>query len=397
MLFVYFNSNKLSFENEYQINLICSNMYSRIIIPIILSIFLLVSIQANTANIKTKIFFSKNYEVCTEASAMYYRLCGWSEIDSCYNGVFTDHLLDDKLILKGAYVNGKKEGEFTFFDENGVEELKAFFTEDIPSKTWIWYYPDHSTHFSIKFDQDAFHFVDIYNGKGISQIDKEFNFKCDLTYARSKQNIQIKGKIKKRNMLGKWVLTKNKVTQGFDIYKKGEYVNSVNTFRKMGQMNKRIISVSTFIPDRLNKFEKIRINKEVGDSDYPFLVKYSNWKPINSAIGISGDSLIMAVDQNPKYFGGMNGINKTIARNINLGFAMKNKTKWGSVYYELIIDEEGTIEDINIIKSPDKALSLVAMKALVFLENFRPAYHNEMPIKSKYSSRIVMRNLVPNF
>jgi hypothetical protein len=70
---------------------------------------------------------------------------------------------------------------------------------------------------------------------------------------------------------------------------------------------------------------------------------------------------------------------------------MESNGKWGHVYFEILIDENGVIVESIITKSPNKLMNDIVLDALNTLSRFKPAYHNGHPIKSKISSRILFQ------
>jgi len=89
------------------------------------------------------------------------------------------------------------------------------------------------------------------------------------------------------------------------------------------------------------------------------------------------------------YFKGINGLYDDIARSTFLPMDVRYKCQnWGLVYFELILDENGIITEKNILKTPDKMLNKVVFASLKYLGEFKPAYHNGKPVKS----RILLRS-----
>ena len=89
------------------------------------------------------------------------------------------------------------------------------------------------------------------------------------------------------------------------------------------------------------------------------------------------------------YVGGMGAIYHTIGQNIYLtSEAVHSDKNWGWVYYDITIDENGSVIDKKITRSPDSLLNDIALSSLNYLGQFKPAFHNGHPIKSKISSRI---------
>jgi len=67
---------------------------------------------------------------------------------------------------------------------------------------------------------------------------------------------------------------------------------------------------------------------------------------------------------------------------------IENCPKYGYAYYEIVIDENGNIINKDIIRSPHKIITEIALESLNSIQQFKPAYNDGKPIKSKLTSRI---------
>ena len=358
------------------------------LINILFVFFLFLATEAKSEITPIKVYFDKDWVICKPIDAAYYRISQWDSETKSYEGKFTDYSMDNTVIAEGNYSRGEKNGFFTFNYENGSKKITAYFKDNKPDSLWVWYYPDHSVHFKIDFNQEEFNFVELYDKNGKSMLEK---YKFSYKFRNDKLNtkLEIEGNVIKGQKEGKWKIINTKESLGFDLYKKGILLKTKINNASTPVISDRLIQNSLFTPYSIYACENPVLSENVSDEDYPFLSHLSPWLPIEHAQGLIGDSTVFGLDKKPRYLHGQRGINMVLGRNLHLTKNVNNNCKnWGNVYYELIIDEEGFVIDKKIIKSPDDLLNSVALEALEYLGRFRPAYLNQKPIKSKIISTI---------
>jgi antitoxin component YwqK of YwqJK toxin-antitoxin module len=358
----------------------------------IILLLLSISINAKSENIIIKIYFDNNWMVCKNDKATYYRICSWDTVGNFYDGEFSDYLINNIKINQGTYETGKKKGIFNFYYETGSLKTNAFFKDDKPDSIWNWYYPTNQLHFKIFFEKDDFKIVALndVDGKSILETPAEFIFGFQNDTINT--NMEIKGTIRNKEKDDDWSILLDGKPIAIDTYRRGKYLKSIVIDVNPPSTNQRIINNLLFVPFSISACEELRLNEEISELDYPFLSYRFPWQPIEVAVGLVGDSSLYQIDKKPLYIGGMEAIYKTIGLNLNLtGNAVCYAKNWGWLYYEITIDENGTIIDKNILKSPDILFNDIALSALNYLGKFRPAYHNGHAIKSKISSRILFQ------
>lgn len=343
--------------------------------------------------IKVKIFFDTEWKICKENDAKYYRICNWDNEKNYFDGAFSDYMINGSKIIEGNYENGKKNGLFIFYYESGIEFTRGEFNNDIPMGKWIWRYPNGVVHFSINFENDDFKFIEFFDENGNDIFSNKIKFSYTFQNDIKNQNMLIDGYIINKKKEGKWYIINNNEKIGFDQYKSDRLIKS-KVKDSYININVKLINNLLFIPYSVYACEKFNLKNDISIDDYPFLSSYIKnvWRPIESALGILEDSTIIEPDIKPMYIDGIEGINKTISQNLILNVEYVSKCKhFGWAYYEITIDEFGNIIEHKILKSPDSIITELALKSIKSLNQFKPAYHNGKPIKSKFSSRILFR------
>lgn len=359
---------------------------SKIVVLILLLTF---SMNVFGENIKFKIYFDKNWLVCKPEKAVYYRTGVWDTENKIYVGEFSDCLINNAGICHGNYENGQKNGIFNFYYESGTLKTSGKFKNDQPDSEWTWYYPNNNVQFKMNFTQDDFEIVALNDSSGNSILENSTEFIFSFQNDTTNTMMDIRGSLKNKKKDGNWSIVQNGNTIATDIYRGDRYVKS-NTFNVASQVtNKKIINKFLFVPYSIYACEELNLNKNISETEYPFLIYRFPWAPIDLAVGLIGDSVIIQIDNKPMYIGGWEALNKAIAQNVNLPTeAFESKMNWGYVYYQIVIDENGDVIEKKIIKSPDILLNNVLISALNHLERFKPAYYKGHPIKSQISSRV---------
>ncbi len=352
--------------------------------------FISFSTKVKSEIVQVKIFYDKDWIICKSDKASFYRLCGWDNEKKIFEGGFSDYLMNDIKIVEGNYYQGRKNGLFIFYFDSGIEKLRASFKDDSPIDLWSWYYPNKQLNYSIKFKSDDFHFLEINDDSGKSLLSMKYEFVFSFQNDKINPNMQIKGVLENKMREGNWIIINNNKTLGYDIYKNDKYIKTA-VDNEIQSQNEKLINNSLFVPYSIFACESFSINDDISEEDYPFLssILPPSWKPIDSAVGIIGDSSVLQIEIKPMYRGGMNGLNKSILSNLRLTREfVENCPKYGYAYYEIIIDEDGNVVDKNIIRSPHEIITKIALESLNSIQQFRPAYNNGKPIKSKIISRI---------
>ncbi len=99
------------------------------------------------------IFYDYDWKICEQQNADYYRAGAMFRIDNMlyYNGPFKDYTVSNQLVADGNYLDGRKNGLFNFYYENGIVECSGKFDQDSLLAVWRWNYPDGKEHASIYF------------------------------------------------------------------------------------------------------------------------------------------------------------------------------------------------------------------------------------------------------
>lgn len=86
----------------------------------------------------------------------------------------------------------------------------------------------------------------------------------------------------------------------------------------------------------------------------------------------TGGVIYNTVDQMPQYPGGLEGLMNFLAQNINYPPAAAEKKIQGRVVLMFVVEKDGSIGEVNVVRSVDKELDDEAVRVVKSLPNFIP-------------------------
>lgn len=145
-----------------------------------------------------------------------------------------------------------------------------------------------------------------------------------------------------------------------------------------------------------NKYTKKQL--PVGSINNDFLICYNKQtqQNLDSVFKVDffrkTDSILAAFDnsgrgyRNTDFPGGAFALQKYLSKNVNLSNNVKasNNEKSIKVYYSFLVNEEGNISDIKLVKSNCKTCEEEVLKAVQKLPNFIPATEAGKPKSVRY-------------
>jgi len=354
------------------------------------AIFSLIISDIN-AQINSKLYYNNQWQLSLEEDANYYRDCTYDTVSSKFSGEFIDYTINNIKIGSGRYENNYKSGFYQYFDDDGILICEGEFINDIPVNIWTWYYSNGMIKQKIEFNEDDFNVVEYYDSTGNNLLDAEnFIWTMDLQLNSILESMKMTGKYINQKKDGKWEIFSGNELVGYDIYKKGIYKKSYPDFES--SINLKMINNKLLIPERTYLAEQFHFQDNVSQDEYPYLKFLPVWEGI-AGTGIIDDSIIFSGIENPKYLGGKIKLDILIAKNLRYPNNEEASTKEGKVWVEVIIDENGVIENENVLKSPGENFSNEAVRVVKMLGNFKPALYEGKPIKSRIILTITFINM----
>ncbi|MCX6198878.1 MAG: energy transducer TonB [Bacteroidetes bacterium] len=103
------------------------------------------------------------------------------------------------------------------------------------------------------------------------------------------------------------------------------------------------------------------------------------------------DDVLSIAEQMPEYPGGEDSLMREVTANIVYPKQCLDSNIQGKVFLRFVVNEDGTISKIEVMKSPHKFLNESAIDALRKIKKFNPGKQNGKPIKVYYSIPVGFR------
>ena len=98
------------------------------------------------------------------------------------------------------------------------------------------------------------------------------------------------------------------------------------------------------------------------------------------------------VEQKPKFQGGdENDFNQWVKENITYPLYAKENNIMGRVMLSFVIDTDGTVRDVIVLRSQDPVLDKEAVRVLSSSPKWTPGYDNGIPVKVRYNFPVVFQ------
>ena len=97
------------------------------------------------------------------------------------------------------------------------------------------------------------------------------------------------------------------------------------------------------------------------------------------------------VEENPRFPGGEEACMKWLSENIKYPPICVEQGIQGRVYCQFVVNRDGSIVDIKILRSPDPALSKEAERVLKMMPRWSPGKQRGKPVRVKFSLPVMFR------
>jgi len=124
-----------------------------------------------------------------------------------------------------------------------------------------------------------------------------------------------------------------------------------------------------------------------GDADAPIDIdeKHGNSETRNIVEAAPSDEVFKAVEINPEYPGGEGAFGKFLQKNIHYPTFAKENNIQGKVYVQFIVERDGSLTDISVVREPGSGLGDEAMRVLKMSPHWKPGIQNGKPVRVQYT------------
>jgi Ca-activated chloride channel homolog len=164
---------------------------------------------------------------------------------------------------------------------------------------------------------------------------------------------------------------------------KSEYAKSADK-KEIRTQNKQSVEVQKSTAsgkkDQANKV----VHTTNGCASADVVVKEPEVKQLGEVV-VEKQQPLCYVEQMPSYPGGESVMQKYLIASINYPKSCQDAEISGTVYVQFVVDADGTIKDIKILKSPHKDLSEEAMRVIKAMPKWNPGKSNGKAVKVQYN------------
>jgi protein TonB len=96
-------------------------------------------------------------------------------------------------------------------------------------------------------------------------------------------------------------------------------------------------------------------------------------------------------DQNPQFPGGDKACLDYIKKNMCYPEEAKKKGIEGRVFVQFVVNKDGSIVDVKVLRSPDPSLSKEAERVVKEMPKWRPARQGNKPVRSRFNLPVMFR------
>ena len=131
------------------------------------------------------------------------------------------------------------------------------------------------------------------------------------------------------------------------------------------------------------KVESIPVTEE---STEPTIANITTPPEVNTEVSLpaNNDSIYVKVEKDAVFPGGEAAMYKWIVDNLKYPEECKAKGIQGRVYVQFVVNEDGSLSDAKILRSPDKALSQEAIRVVKAMPKWKPAQNKGKVVRSYF-------------
>ena len=104
------------------------------------------------------------------------------------------------------------------------------------------------------------------------------------------------------------------------------------------------------------------------------------------------DSVFIKVERMPSYPGGQTALFKFLSENVHYPRAAEKKMIEGRVICQFVVDRDGTIEDVQVVKSGGHpSLDKEAVRVIKLMPKWKPGLQDGKPVRVRYTVPVNFR------
>ena len=113
---------------------------------------------------------------------------------------------------------------------------------------------------------------------------------------------------------------------------------------------------------------------------FGFTMTYSQKR--RAAEPVEEDEVFVRVDKQPEFPGGQTALERYIKNNLRKPPTAPEHNIQGRVVCRFIVNKDGTVSDIEVVRSNNPALNEEALRVLEYMPNWEPGLLNGEPVRA---------------
>ena len=103
------------------------------------------------------------------------------------------------------------------------------------------------------------------------------------------------------------------------------------------------------------------------------------------------DNIYEVVEENAMFPGGENECYKWLSEHIKYPAIAQEQGIQGRVFVQFVVNRDGSIVDVKVLRSPDPSLSKEAERVVKMMPKWKPARQNNKPVRSRFNLPVMFR------
>ena len=347
-----------------------------------LIVFLLLSGVAAGAQVLGRFYYNKYWELTRSDSAVFFRVSGFDTTRMTFADSVHDFTSDGKLLMKGMFKDGMKDGEFTFYYLSGAKEMVGHYLKDNREDKWTYYYENGKPKQEVDFSNEPSPVVIFYNDSngnewltnGTGTWAEEYVAPVGHRY----EHVSNKGWFHLGAKNGQWVSKENGKVLYKEDYDFGKFQGGYLINDSTGQSTKYTDPINNKLPPpaRLKIMEDFTRASTLSLKEYPFIKsKPPAMKPLLFNATKNG----LGSDVFPGFKGGSEALSRFVAKRVNL-----RSRNFGKIFVSFVVEKDGSISNVWILRGINEELDTEAVRAVVAFPQWTPGMQNGKPVRVKF-------------
>ena len=318
------------------------------------ALFVFISTLAYS-QVKVTLYYTKGWQLTKKDSARYIRTATYDTLNFVFDGPVEDRFVSGDPQMKGNYVNGSKEGLFTFYHENGHVESTGLFESNSRSGVWKYFYRNAQPRAHLEFtpvfgNEPNILFLNDSTGKQILHNGTGNWFEVIPLATGGK--LTVHGQYKDNQKNGKWTMRETPgKTLVVESFNKGHFVSGYVKVDNQGMDIFEPQEYTHLLPDKFRITEGFSAQKGIDFNTYPQL-KYMlrGNDPVVNHIWDEGDPVFTKPEVSAKPQDSLDEMYKILDKLMVYPEEARILGIHGSVYVEFIVDRGGNLRRFKVVK-----------------------------------------------